>query len=346
MIRAAVIGGAGYTGAELIRYVAGHPGMELAAATSEAELGRRVDDLYPALTGVDIVYTAPDVDRIADEADVVFLAVPHTAAMALAPALLAAGVVVIDLSADFRLADPAIYELWYETAHTAPDLLASAVYGLPELGAREALKDATLVACPGCYPTASLLAAAPALEADIVRGRRVIVDAKSGVSGAGRKPSATTHFCSADGAVSPYKVASHRHIPEIAEQLARACGSPVSLTFAPHLVPMDRGLCATAYLDAARHLTPAKLHETYAKRFADEPFIRVHEYGRMPSTAEVRGTNRAHIGVTLDTDADTIVVVAVIDNLGKGAAGQAVQCANIALGLGETDGLAWPAPVV
>ncbi len=272
---------------------------------------------------------------------------PHTAAAALAPGLLDAGVTVVDLSADFRLSDRAVYEEWYEVTHPTPHLLAQAVYGLPELGAREAVAGATLVACPGCYPTATLLAAVPAIMAGLtVPGSRVIADAKSGVSGAGRTATATTHFCSADEAVSAYKVAAHRHIPEIAEQLAAAAGAPVPLTFAPHLVPMDRGLLSTVYLDAALGVTADALHDAYLAAYEGEPFVRVHDLGRWPSTAEVRGSNRAHLGMTVDSAAGTIVVACAIDNLGKGAAGQAVQCANIALGIDETAGLTWPAPVV
>jgi N-acetyl-gamma-glutamyl-phosphate reductase len=347
MLTAAVIGAAGYTGAELMRFLSGHPGLELVAATSRADAGRRVDDLYPALAGVGLRFSEPDAAAVAAQARVVFLAVPHTAATAVAPILLAAGVTVVDLSADFRLRAPDVYERWYGTPHAAPGLLADAVYGLPELGARGALSDARLVACPGCYPTATLLAAVPAIDAGLIRpGSRVIVDAKSGVSGAGRAASATTHFCSADEAVSPYKVAAHRHIPEIKQQLASAAGADVPLTFAPHLVPMDRGLLATVYLEPIQGITPERLHGAYATRFAGEPFVRVHEYGRWPSTAEVRGTNRAHVGLVLDEEAGSIVVACAIDNLGKGAAGQAVQCANLALGLPETAGLVWPAPVV
>jgi N-acetyl-gamma-glutamyl-phosphate reductase len=347
MPAAAVIGAAGYTGAELMRFVSGHPDLDLVAATSQADAGRRVDDLYPGLAGVDLEFTTPDAGTIAALADVVFLAVPHTAAAALAPVLMASGATVIDLSADFRLQDPDVYAQWYETAHPAPELLARAVYGLPELGARTALAGARLVACPGCYPTATLLAAVPAIEARLVRpGSRVIADAKSGVSGAGRTPSASTHFCSADEAVSPYKVDAHRHIPEIAQQLRAAAGADVPLTFAPHLVPMDRGLISTVYLEPAAGVTAERLHEAYATRFADEPFVRVHEPGRWPSTAEVRGSNRAHLGLSLAEGSGSIVVACAIDNLGKGAAGQAVQCANLALGLSETAGLVWPAPVV
>jgi N-acetyl-gamma-glutamyl-phosphate reductase len=347
MRNAAVVGAAGYAGAELMRFIAGHPDLELVVATSAADSGRRVDDAYPALAGIGLTFSKPDPAAIAAAADVAFLAVPHTAAMAVAAQLLAAGVTVIDLSADFRLTDVEVYERWYDAKHTAPDLLVEAVYGLPELGAREALAGARLVACPGCYPTATLLAAAPALDAElVVAGSRVIADAKSGVSGAGRTPSATTHYCSADEAVSPYKVAAHRHVPEIAQELARIAGSPVPLTFAPHLVPMDRGLLSTVYLEAAESVTAEALQEAYRDFYDSEPFVRVHDAGRMPSTAEVRGSNRAHLGVVLDEDSGAIIVACAIDNLGKGAAGQAVQCANIALGLVETAGLLWPVPVV
>ena len=347
MPAAAVIGAAGYTGAELMRFLSGHPDLELVAATSLADAGRRVDDLYPALAGVGLTFTEPDAAAIASVADVAFLAVPHTAATAVAPALLEAGVTVVDLSADFRLQDPDVYELWYGTPHGAPALLSQAVYGLPELGARAELAGAALVACPGCYPTATLLAAVPAIQAGLVTaGSRLVVDAKSGVSGAGRTPSAGTHFCSADEAVAPYKVASHRHMPEISQQLAVAAGGPVPLTFAPHLVPMDRGLLATVYMDAAPGTTPRNAQEAFETYFAGEPFVRVHEYSRWPSTAEVRGSNRAHLGLVFDEAAGALVVACAIDNLGKGAAGQAVQCGNLALGLDETAGLVWPAPVV
>jgi len=345
MLRAAVIGAAGYTGIETVRLLLGHPGLELTLVTSAAEAGRPVGDVYPALAGCGLVFEDPDACDIARNAEVAFLAVPHTASLALAPGLLDAGLAVIDLSADFRLEDAAVYEAWYGTPHTAPSLLGSAVYGLPEL-TRASLAGARLVACAGCYPTASSLAAAPAIEAGLVDPRRIVIDAKSGVSGAGRAPSPTTHFGAANESVRPYSVGSHRHTPEIAQTLSAVAGSPVSVCFAPHLVPMTRGLLATVYLDAVDGLSVEDAVDAYRARYADEPFVTVHAAGRMPSTHEVAGTNRAHIGIALDAGSRTLVVACAIDNLVKGSGGQAVQCANIALGLDETDGLAGFGPVV
>lgn len=345
MIDVAIVGAAGYTGAELTRLVAAHPEFSLAMATSRADAGTRVNDLYPALAHVDVAYVEPDVGAIAKAAQLAFLAVPHTAAMAIAPQLMDAGLTVIDLSADFRLADAATYEAWYGVPHTAAELLSEAVYGLPEL-ARADIVTAQLVAVPGCYPTASLLAAVPPIEAGAAASERVIVDAKSGVSGAGRTPGPGTHFVTANEAVAPYKVASHRHTPEIAQQLAIAAGAPVGLTFTPHLVPMTRGLLSTVYLEMTEPVTTDDLVGLFTERYAGEPFVTVHPAGRMPSTAEVRGGNRAHIGVAADEEAGTIVVACAIDNLGKGAAGQAVQCANLTQGLPETAGLDAPGPVV
>jgi len=345
MLRAAVIGAAGYTGIETVRLLLGHPGFEVTLVTSAAEAGRPIGEVYPALSGCGLVFEDPDVCDIAGSADVAFLAVPHTAALALAPGLFDAGLTVIDLSADFRLKDAAVYEAWYGTAHTAPGLLGSAVYGLPEL-TRASLPGARLVACAGCYPTASALAAAPAIEAGLVDSRRIVIDAKSGVSGAGRAPGPATHFGAANESVRPYKVGSHRHTPEIAQTLSAVAGSPVTVCFAPHLVPMTRGLLATVYMDAVDGLTVEDAVDAYRARYADEPFVTVHGPDRMPATREVAGTNRAHVGIALDTGSRTLVVACAIDNLVKGSGGQAIQCANIALGLGETDGLAGYGPVV
>ncbi len=345
MIRASIIGAPGYAGVELTRILLGHEEFEIVSATSSAEAGRAVTDVYPGLTGLtDLVYTPLDLDEIAGSADVAFLAVPHTAALEIAPALLDAGLTVIDASADYRLKDPVVYEQWYGVAREDHELIEQAVYGLPEFD-RTALPGARLVACPGCYPTASLLAAIPALEAGIVDPSRVYVDAKSGVSGAGKSPSASTHYPAVNEAIQPYKVSSHRHTPEIAQGLSLAAGTPVRVVFAPHLVPMTRGLLATVYLDLRSDLSTEEAVTLYRARYAGEPFITVHDAGRMPSTGEVRGSNRAHIGVAVDP-AGVLVVACAIDNLVKGTSGQAVQCANIALGLEETAGLAVPVPVI
>ncbi|MRS13065.1 MAG: N-acetyl-gamma-glutamyl-phosphate reductase [Actinobacteria bacterium] len=345
VIPVAIVGAAGYAGAELTRLILGHPSFELKAVTSAADEGKRVSDLYPALAGCDLVYTAHDAATVAKSAQVAFLAVPHTAAMAMAPVLLEAGLTVIDCSADFRLRDPDLFTAWYAEPHTAPELLAEAVYGLPELW-RESLPGARLVACPGCYPTATLLAAAPAIRGGAVISSRIIVDAISGVSGAGRALSAATHFVNATESVSAYKVASHRHTPEIAQGLGDLGLTSPSVVFTPHLAPLDRGLLATVYLEADTALSAEDAHALYAGAYAGEPFITVCEPGVQPATAHVRGSNRAHIGVALDAPSHTLVVTCAIDNLVKGTSGQAIQCANLALGLDETAGLTAPVPVV
>ncbi|TLM80538.1 MAG: N-acetyl-gamma-glutamyl-phosphate reductase [Actinobacteria bacterium] len=343
MVDVAILGAAGYAGAELTRLVLGHPRMRLVAVTSSQDAGRKVSDVYPALAGCELTYVAHEAAEFAS-AQLAFLTVPHTAAMAVAPGLLDAGVTVVDASADFRLKDAAAYEEWYGVPHTAAHLLADAVYGLPELGGRDALAGARLVACPGCYPTAALLAIAPALAAGIASPDGIVIDAKSGVSGAGRTPSTTTHFVSANEALNPYKVAEHRHTPEIEQELARVAGAPVTVTFVPHLVPMTRGMLVTAYLRAGVGAHGAA--QVYADAYAGEPFVTVHPDGRMPSTAEVRGSNRAHLGVKLDERSGVLVVACAIDNLVKGTSGQAVQCANLALGMDETAGLDHSVPVV
>lgn len=345
MIRAAVVGGAGYTGIETVRLLLGHPEFEVTAVTSAADAGHALESVYPAMAGCGLTFEDPTACDLAGSADVVFLAVPHTAALALAPALLDAGLTVIDLSADYRLKDAAVYESWYGAPHTSPQLLKLAVYGLPEL-TRASLPGARLVACPGCYPTATALAAAPALEAGLASPSTVIVDAKSGVSGAGRALAAGSHYSVANESVKPYKVGSHRHTPEIAQTLAAIAGAPVAVCFAPHLVPMTRGLLSTVYLQAADGLTAADAVDAYRARYSDEPFITVHPEGTMPSTHEVSGGNRAHIGVAVDEASGMLVVACAIDNLVKGSGGQAIQCANVVFGFDETAGLSTYGPVV
>ncbi|KAF0209062.1 MAG: N-acetyl-gamma-glutamyl-phosphate [Actinobacteria bacterium] len=345
MPNVAIVGAAGYAGVELTRLVLGHPTLELTVVTSAQDAGKRVSDLYPALAGCELTYTTPDVGAIVGAAEIAFLAVPHTAAMAIAPALLDAGLTVIDASADFRLRDAELYAAWYGVQHSAAGLIDDAVYGLPELW-RSHLQGARLVACPGCYPTATLLAAAPAVEAGIVTSDRVIVDAKSGVSGAGRSVSAGTHFVAVNESVTAYKVAAHRHTPEIAQGLSILGLAHPRVTFAPHLVPMTRGLLSTVYLEVQAGTDSTEVLALYRARYAGEPFVTVHDLGRMPSTAEVRGSNRAHIGLVVDEAAGTLVVTCAIDNLVKGTSGQALQCANIVLGLAETSGLMTPAPIL
>ncbi len=345
MVDVAIVGAPGYAGVELTRLVSAHPEMRLVLVTSDSEAGKAVADVYPALTGyTDLHYEPLDIARIESSAELVFLAVPHTASLAITPRLRKAGLRVVDASADYRLKDKDAYETWYGVEHTSFELAIEAVYGLPELD-RSALPGAMLIACPGCYPTASLLAAIPALEAGIVAPGPIVVDAKSGVSGAGRTPGPATHHPAVNESFAAYKVSTHRHTPEIEQGMSLAAGREVKVAFAPHLVPMTRGLESTVYLPLARMLDPAGAVALYRERYAGEPFISVHEPGRMPATSEVRGGNRAHIGVAVDP-AGLLVVSCVIDNLIKGTSGQAVQCANIALGLDETAGLSYPPPVI
>lgn len=346
MARVAVVGAAGYAGIETVRWVLNHPHLELTHVTSAADEGRALAALYPQFEGhSELAFVAPDISAIIEAADTALLAVPHTAALKLVPDLVDAGVTVIDLSADYRLNQADVYEAWYGVKHTSADLLEKAVYGLPELD-RSGLAGASLVACPGCYPTAATLAALPALAGGVTANPRVIVDAKSGVSGAGRVPGPATHYCSVDESLAPYKVGSHRHTPEMEQAMTRAAGSRADVMFTPHLVPMSRGLLATVYLEVEEGLDAAAAHALYEERYRAEPFVRVCEPGAMPSTHEVVGTNMASVGVTVDAHTSTLVAVCAIDNLGKGAAGQAIQCLNAVLGLPETEGLHSVGPVV
>jgi N-acetyl-gamma-glutamyl-phosphate reductase len=354
--KAAVLGAAGYAGIEVVRYLSAHPEIEPIIATSTAEAGRALAELYPALIGssvADLTFTAPDIERIADECDVAFLAVPHTAALDIAPKLIAAGLRVFDLSADYRLKNPTVYEQWYNARHTSEELLQKAVYGLPELhgdelaalAALNPAKEPVLVACPGCYPTASILALAPALAAGLASGAHATVNALSGISGAGKSLKDTSHFCSADEAVMAYAPASHRHSPEIDQELTKAAGREIHATFTPHLVPMKRGLLSTVTIPLGDSATKSAVLEAYAAFFEGKPFAYfVGE--RMPSTNEVAGTNNAHIGIAIDEASNTLIASAAIDNLGKGAASQSIQCANIVLGLDETSALKQAYPVV
>jgi N-acetyl-gamma-glutamyl-phosphate reductase len=335
----AVIGASGYTGAELLRLLLDHPRVEIAALAAERAAGSRIDRVFPHLAGrLDREIEALDPARIAARAEVVFSCLPHGASAAAVAELAARDRLVVDLSADFRLRDPAVFAEWYGP-HRHPELLDRAVYGLPELH-REELRGARLIASPGCYPTAAILAAAPLLARGLVRPR-LVVDAKSGVSGAGRSPGPATHFPEVGEGVRAYKVAgSHRHTPEMEQELSRAAGGArVRLTFTPHLVPMARGILACVYgepTDPAR--TEADYRAALVEAYRGEPFVTVLDEG-LPDTSHVRGSNRAHVAVRLDARAGVVVAMAAIDNLVKGASGQAIQAMNIALGWPEAVGL-------
>lgn len=344
---AGIVGGAGFAGIELARILISHPDFELVAVTSDALAGQPLTKAYPALEGqTGLVFQKNDEADLAS-LDVVFLAVPHTVAMKHAPELIAHGVTVVDLSADFRLKDAAVYEAYYQTPHTQQKLLEAAVFGLPELfgeGLEEAaaLKragGAVLVACAGCYPTATSLAAAPAIRAGFAaEGAPIIVDAISGVTGAGKKATERTHFCFANDNLEAYGVTTHRHTPEI-EQILDVPGRVV---FTPHLAPLNRGLLSTVTIPVGGShslATTEELVSLYADFYQASPFVTAMPDGVFPKTSSVVGTNNAHVGVAFDGRTNCIIAVGAIDNLCKGAAGQAVQCANIVFGLPETAGL-------
>ncbi|MDD3518855.1 MAG: N-acetyl-gamma-glutamyl-phosphate reductase [Chromatiales bacterium] len=337
MIKAGIVGATGYTGVELIRLLAGHPEAEVTVVTSRGNAGQRLDAMFPNLRGhCDLVFTEPDVERLA-ACDVVFFATPNGTAMGSVPALLDAGVRVIDLAADFRLKDAQTWAEWYGMPHACPDLLAEAVYGLPELH-REAIRGARLVANPGCYPTAVALGFLPLLEAGLVDPAHLIADAKSGVSGAGRKAEVGSLLCEAGENFKAYKVAGHRHWPEIRQTLNQVADA-VGLTFVPHLTPMIRGIHATLYAVLKVSEGTHNLQALFEDRYRGEPFVDVLPPGGHPETRSVRGTNRCSIAVHRPHDAGTVVVLSVIDNLVKGAAGQAVQNMNLMFDLSEIQGL-------
>lgn len=334
-IKAGIVGGTGYTGVELLRLLAQHPHCELRAITSRKEAGMPVADMFPNLRGrVSLKFSEPAAAGL-DQCDIVFFATPNGVAMQEARALIDAGVRIVDLAADFRIRDVSVWEQWYKMKHACPELVAEAVYALPEVN-REQIRKARVIANPGCYPTAVQLGFLPLVEAGIVDTAHLIADAKSGVSGAGRK--AETHILHAEASdnFKAYGVQGHRHQPEIAQGLARAAGREVGLVFVPHLTPMIRGIHATLY---ARLTKAADLQALYEKRYAGEAFVDVMPAGSHPDTRSVRGANHCRIAVHQPRGGDTVVVLSVIDNLVKGAAGQAVQNMNIMFGFAEDVGL-------
>lgn len=335
-LKVGIVGGTGYTGVELLRLLAVHPAVELAAITSRSEAGLPVADMFPSLRNhVSLAFTDPAKADLGS-CDVVFFATPNGIAMQQVQDLLDQGVRVIDLAADFRIRDIPTWEKWYGMSHACPEVVATAAYGLPELN-REKIRSAQLVANPGCYPTAVQLGFLPLLEAGAVDESNLIADAKSGVSGAGRKAETHTLFAEAGDNFKAYGVPGHRHLPEISQGLTEvAAGRKVGLTFVPHLVPMIRGIHATMYAKLTKQLDLQRLFE---ERYANEPFVDVLPQGSHPETRSVRGSNYCRIAVHQPQNGDTVIVLSVIDNLVKGAAGQAVQNMNIMFGLAETAGL-------
>lgn len=339
MTRVAIAGASGYTGLELIRILERHPEVSITCVTSEQSAGKPVSAVFPSLRErCDLILEPLDPSIIAGKADLVFTALPHQSAMSVVPELLKAGRQVVDLSADYRLHDPAVYRAWYE-AHKNPELLDSAVYGLPELR-RNTIKTAGLVANPGCYPTSIILGLMPLLKAGLVDLSSIIADSASGVSGAGRSAKIDSLYCEVNEGFKAYGVGGmHRHTPEIEQELSGLAGQNVVITFTPHLAPMDRGILSTIYASPVRTVTIDEVVSLYADAYHDEPFVRPLPKGQFPSTAFVRGSNFCDIGVTMDERTNRIIVVSAIDNLVKGAAGQAVQNMNLLCGYPETTAL-------
>jgi N-acetyl-gamma-glutamyl-phosphate reductase len=332
-----IIGASGYTGAELLRLCASHPRFEAKLATGDSQAGARVSDLYPSLAGAygDTVFERYD-PAVVDGLDLVFLGLPHGESQAIVPDLTGRVGCVVDLAADFRLSDPALYPEWYGEAHTQPDLLTAFAYGLPELF-RDSLRGASLVAAPGCYVTAAALALAPLLRAGVVEPTGIVVDAASGVSGAGRAPKATTTFCTVDEDFIAYGLLGHRHTPEIEQTLTNVAGQSVQVLFTPHLAPMNRGILATCYARPAAPTTTADLLGLLREAWAGEPFVVVTD--GPPSTKATLGSNSVHVTAVADPRTGWVVALAALDNLVKGASGQAVQCANLMTGQPEAAGL-------
>ncbi len=338
MYDVAVVGASGYTGIELVRILVNHPQVRLTCLTSRQHAGKSFSEVFPSVAGIaDLVCDPIDVDLINSKAEVVFTALPHKTAMEVVPSFVAAGKTVIDLSADYRLRDPAVYRQWYEE-HTSPELLPGAVYGLPELY-RETIASAGLVANPGCYPTGAALALLPLVESRLIDLSSIVIDSKSGTSGAGRAAKEGSLFCEVNESFRAYGVAAHRHTPEIEQTLGAVCGEEVVVSFTPHLLPVDRGILSTCYARLNAGKSTAELHDLYASRYADEPFVRVRKEGSLPDIAHVRGSNYCDIGVVADPRTGRAIVVSAIDNLVKGASGQAVQNMNLMLGLDETAAL-------
>lgn len=338
MIRVAVMGASGYTGVELLRLLSRHPEIKLSVVTSRQQAGKQISESFPSLYGVvDLVCSDSSPSEVAAQADLVFTALPHKTAMEVVPTLLAGGCKVVDLSADYRLEDVQVYEAWYQ-AHTSPELLKEAVYGLPELK-REQIRTARLVANPGCYPTSASLALMPLLGHACIDLDSIVIDSKSGTSGAGRGAKVGSLFCEVNEAFKAYGVAAHRHTPEIEQTLSTVAGSTVQVSFTPHLLPINRGILSTCYATLTRQLSLDELHDMFVDAFASEPFVRVLPKGVYPDVAHVKGSNYCDIGVAVDVRNGRVIVIAAIDNLVKGASGQAIQNMNLMYGWDEDLGL-------
>jgi N-acetyl-gamma-glutamyl-phosphate reductase len=341
MIRVGILGATGYAGAELVRILLGHPKVNIAAVTSRQYTGTSFSEVYPSMKGImDTICEEYNIDDLAKKVDVVFTALPHKLPMAFAPELLEHNIKVIDLSADFRFRDVTVYEKYYQK-HISGSLSEVAVYGLSEINSKM-IQDASLIGNPGCYPTSLLLPLIPLVQNKMVRINSIIADAKSGVSGAGRSVSLGTHFCEVNESFKAYKVSNHRHTPEMEENLSIAAGEPVQITFVPHLVPMTRGMLTTIYADMSQGVSEADIRECLESFYQDRYFVRICKEGTFPDVSYVKTTNFCDIGLKVDIRNNRIILVSAIDNLMKGAAGQAVQNMNIMMGMDEKIGLVSP----
>lgn len=343
MLKAGIIGASGYAGGELIRLLASHPGIEITAITSRTHEGKQLGEVFSSFTGwKGPVFSGSDSADSVEGCDVVFMAVPHGVAMKQAPEMLRRGQKVIDFGSDFRFRDPKVYEQWYKLEHLEPELAKGATYGLPEFH-REEIRKAQLVGNPGCYPTSIALALEPILKAGLVDTSRIIIDAKSGVSGAGRKAEQSNLLTELSNNFKAYGVAGHRHVPEIEQELSRIAGEDLKVCFTPHLLPISRGILSTLHLGLKREITTREVEDLLEARYAGEPFVKVLREPVLPEIRGVAGTNCCHIGVRVDARTKSLIVVSVIDNLIKGAAGQALQNMNLMCGFEETTALqSWP----
>jgi len=342
MIKVGVIGATGYVGIEIIRLLQNHPQVSVTVAVSQSFVGQKISDVYPSLKNIcDLECQGLDMDCIYDKADLFITALPHGISKQVIPYLIEKGKRVIDHSGDFRYKSVEVYEKWYKTRHEMPELLSKAVYGLPELY-REKIKNAQLVANPGCYPTCSILGMAPLLANKIIDTKNIIIDAVSGVSGAGRKTDLPYQFCEVDENFKAYGVATHRHTSEIEQELSLIAGENITLSFTPHLAPMKRGMLCTAYANLKREISARELVDLYKEHYKGEFFVRVLDEGKLPETKFVAGSNFIDIGLVVDKRLDRVIVISALDNLMKGAAGQAIQDLNIMYGLPEQTGLNTP----
>ncbi len=338
MKKVAILGGSGYTGSELMRLVLKHSQLELVAISSEKYAGMAVETVFPALAGsLSLTFHSLSERGPLDPAEYVFVALPHKEAMGVVPGLIEGGKKVIDLSADFRLRKPEIYEKWYQK-HTAPELLKSAVYGLTEIN-REKIKKGQLIANPGCYPTAVLLALIPAVKNGLMDLATIIVDAKSGVTGAGRNPVLSSLFAEVNEGVKPYKVGNHQHTPEIEQELGSAANSEIEIVFTPHLMPMNRGILITTYGTLKQKMTSAEVLDLYRSFYRNDIFVRICPESVFPSTSQVKGSNYCDIGISVDRRTNRLIIMGAIDNLLKGASGQALQNMNVMAGFNESEGI-------